>query len=232
MTSLVRKIVELHERFDNNGLLHAFGGALALAWCTSEPRGTSAVEVNVFGEIRHADRVLTAINDVIDASSIDRDALLRDGQVRLWWDVTPIDLFLNNTAFHDDIALRIRHHDFAGISVPFLSCDDLAVFKAFFNRPKDWVDIEAMVAARALRAGHVTDTLARLLGAGDERVARLRAISLDWPAVTVKPSNAAMSSSDSPAGIVPTRRRIRRIHDPTTQTGVKGKNGSIAGGLP
>jgi hypothetical protein len=31
-----------------------------------------------------------------------------------------------------------------------LDCTALAVFKAMFDRPRDWVDIEAMVEARAL----------------------------------------------------------------------------------
>lgn len=177
MPSLVEKIVELHHRLDANGLSHAFGGALALAWCTREPRGTSDVDVNVFVSGREVDRVLAAIGDVLDASPADRDSLIQDGQVRLWWDMTPIDLFLNNTPYHDDIALRIRTHHFAGVNVPFLACDDLAVFKAFFNRPKDWVDLESMISAGALRVGHVTDALAELLGADDDRIARLRAIS-------------------------------------------------------
>lgn len=176
MTTLVEKIVEIHEQLAAAGLPHAFGGALALAWCTREPRGTSDVDVNVFVPVEDADRVLAAIAPQIPASPQDRRALVADGQVRLWWDVTPIDLFLNNTAFHEEVALRTRHHEFAGARVPFLSCDDLAVFKAFFNRSRDWSDLEAMATAGSLRFGRVTDTLAALLGPDDERVARLRGL--------------------------------------------------------
>jgi hypothetical protein len=174
MMTLVQKILGLHERLDGAGLPYGFGGALALAWCTQEPRGTSDVDVNVFVEANEVDRVLAAIGDVVNANESERESLVREGQVRLWWDVTPVDLFLNNTPFHHDVATRVRHYDFAGARLPFLSCDDLAVFKAFFNRPKDWVDLGTMLGAGTLRVGRLTDTLIGLLGADDERVRRLQ----------------------------------------------------------
>ncbi|MHB1910692.1 MAG: hypothetical protein ACYCTI_01380 [Acidimicrobiales bacterium] len=35
--------------------------------------------------------------------------------------------------------------------LPFLTAEDLAVFKLVFDCPKDWVDIEAMLRAGSLR---------------------------------------------------------------------------------
>ena len=63
---------------------------------------------------------------------------------------------------------------FAGVLVPFLSCADLAVFKAFFNRTKDWADLEEMSAAGTLDIDRVVGVLVRYLGPTDERVDRLR----------------------------------------------------------
>ena len=63
---------------------------------------------------------------------------------------------------------------FAGRFVPFLSCADLAVFKAFFNRTKDWADLEEMRAAGTLDLDRVVGVLTRYLGPTDERVERLR----------------------------------------------------------
>ena len=60
--------------------------------------------------------------------------------------------------------------------LPFLSCPDLAVFKAFFNRTKDWADLEAMRDAGTLDTRHVTGVLVEYLGADDERVAQLQAL--------------------------------------------------------
>ena len=101
----------------------------------------------------------------------------RDGQVRVWWDKTPLDLFLNSTEFHSGIEKRVRWETFDGKSLPFLSCFDLAVFKAFFNRTKDWADLEEMLQANTLDTEHVQAVLIKYLGADDERVARLGELS-------------------------------------------------------
>ena len=73
--------------------------------------------------------------------------------------------------------VRVVVHEFAGASIPFLACSDLSVFKAFFNRSKDWVDLEEMIAARTLDIDRTLGVLVRYLGADDERVARLRELS-------------------------------------------------------
>jgi hypothetical protein len=51
------------------------------------------------------------------------------------------------------------------------------VFKAFFNRTKDWADLEEMHEARTLDVDAVVGVLVRLLGTDDERVARLLALT-------------------------------------------------------
>jgi hypothetical protein len=54
---------------------------------------------------------------------------------------------------------------FAGVpALPVLACADLAVFKAFFARPKDAVDIATMIEAGTLDADALERTVARLLG--------------------------------------------------------------------
>lgn len=58
----------------------------------------------------------------------------------------------------------------------FLGCSDLAVFKAFFDRSKDWVDLEEMLAVGSLDIDRVLGVLSRYLGATDHRVERLRAM--------------------------------------------------------
>jgi hypothetical protein len=179
MPSLVEKILDLHRLLEAAQLPHAFGGALALAWCTREPRGTSDVDVNVFVADVEAQRVLDALAPAIDPTPADLRALLGEGQVRLWWGPTPVDVFLNNTTFHEDAEMRTRWHRFAGARIPFLSCDDLAVFKVFFNRSKDWVDLETMLDAGTLRTGQVRDTIASLLGPDDDRVRRLDQLASD-----------------------------------------------------
>ena len=48
MSGLPAKIVALHRALERAQLPHAFGGALALAWCTQRARGTIDIDVNVF----------------------------------------------------------------------------------------------------------------------------------------------------------------------------------------
>lgn len=174
MSSLPGKIAALHEAFTAASLPHAFGGALALAWCTQRARGTIDIDLNVFVSAEQTETVLQALPDDVQVGGADRQTLHRDGQVRLWWDGTPVDLFLNTTDFHDQAAQRTRWEQFAGHSIPFLSCNDIAVFKAFFNRTKDWADLEEMHAAGTLDIDRVIAVLVHYLGTDDERIAHLQ----------------------------------------------------------
>jgi hypothetical protein len=68
----------------------------------------------------------------------------------------------------------VQWEPFAGTHLPFLACEDLAVFNAFFDRTRDRADLEAMRDARTLDTSAVAAVLATFLGADDERVTRLR----------------------------------------------------------
>jgi hypothetical protein len=181
MTGLPQKIVAIHRALDRAGLAHAFGGALALAWCTERARGTIDVDLNVFVAPSEARSVVAGLPKGVAWSEDDVATLERDGQTRLWWDSTPVDVFLDTTDFHRAAAGRARFEPFAGAEIPFLGCSDLAVFKAFFNRTKDWADLEEMVAVGSLDVERVLGVLVRHLGADDERVARLNEVAARRP---------------------------------------------------
>ena len=174
--SLPDKILAVHASFDGAGIPHAFGGALALAWCTGRARGTVDIDCNVFVDVGGTRRVLDALPGEVTWTDDDAARIKRDGQARLWWDTIPVDLFLSTTGFHDEAAARTRRHLFAGTEVPFLACSDLAVFKAFFSRTQDWADLEEMVGVGSLDVDRVLGVLVRYLGPADERVARLRSL--------------------------------------------------------
>jgi hypothetical protein len=162
---LAGKIVRLHQGFEAAGLPHAFGGALALAYCTNEPRGTKDIDVNVFIGADRLDELEAALPDAIEVTPDDRAAFERDGQSRLWWDGTPVDVFLSNTTFHVHVESSARRVPFAEVEeLPILACEDLAVFKAFFNRAKDAVDVAEMVRAGALDLSYLRRTVDALLG--------------------------------------------------------------------
>ena len=174
--SLPEKIVELHRTLDAAGIAHAFGGALALAWCTERARGTIDIDLNVFVGQDRVDELVAVLPPDVERADAAIAALRREGQARLWWDETPIDVFLNTTEYHEEVRLRTHDEPFAGATVPFLGCSDLAVFKAFFNRTRDWADLEEMAAAGTLDRDRVLGVLTHYLGTADPRVERLRAL--------------------------------------------------------
>jgi hypothetical protein len=175
--TLPEKIVGLHRSLAAAGVPHAFGGALALAWCTRRARGTIDVDVNVFVPPDRAREVLAVLPDGVAWGEADLARIDVDGQVRLWWGTTPLDLFFSTTDFHDRVAGRARLEPFLDEELPFLSCRDLAVFKAFFDRTRDWADLEEMATAGTLDVEAVLGVLVRYLGGSDPRVARLRSLA-------------------------------------------------------
>ena len=58
MTSLSEKILAIDRSLSEASIAHAFGGALALAWCTQRARGTIDIDVNVFTGVDRTPRGL------------------------------------------------------------------------------------------------------------------------------------------------------------------------------
>ena len=173
MTVLGDRLVAVHVALDGGRVAHAFGGAIALAYCTEEPRGTRDIDVNVFVDSHEAPRVLSLLPPGVDVTPSKIEQARRDGQVRLWWDDTPIDVFFDVHDFHRQAAGRVRTVPFLGTEIPVLGCAELAVFKVLFDRTRDWADLEAMRDADALDATEVLGWVARLLGTDDARTRRL-----------------------------------------------------------
>ncbi|MBS1846766.1 MAG: hypothetical protein JST73_00665 [Actinobacteria bacterium] len=177
MTSgLTAKIIGLHEALESAGLTHAFGGALALAYCTAEPRATSDIDLNIFCSPDEVELLRRSLPAPITVDDRDRVAFERDGQARLWWEATPVDVFLPTHSFHHQAAANRRFVPFAGIEIPVLACSDLAVFKTFFARPKDALDIATMVSTGSIDLTQLTEAVAALLG-GDDRATFLAKVS-------------------------------------------------------
>lgn len=170
---LPEKLVALHEALDAASIPHAFGGAIALAFWTLDPRGTSDIDVNVFVPATDCAEALSALPDAVDRPPGTAEAIARDGQVRLWWDRTPVDLFFDYGPVHADAARHARMVPFEATQIPVLGPIELAVFKAMFDRTRDWADIEAMFASGRVTVQAVKATLERLLEPDDHRFERL-----------------------------------------------------------
>jgi Nucleotidyl transferase AbiEii toxin, Type IV TA system len=157
---------------------HAFGGALALAYY-AEPRATIDIDLNVFvPPARFSDVAvpLGRLGAAADDPSL--EALVkRDGQARVMWDATPIDLFFSYDPFHEAAGAARRVVPFGDGDIPILAPEHLMVCKAVYNRPRDWVDIEAMLAGDgAIDAAEVIRWVARIAGDEDPRYNRMVAV--------------------------------------------------------
>lgn len=171
--TLGERLRAIHAALDRAGIEHAFGGAIALAYWTLEPRGTRDLDVNVFAPVERADEVLAGLPPGVAVTDTDRATLARDGQVRLWFDDTPVDLFFDYAPIHAAAARHLALVPFEGEQIPILGPVELGAFKAVFDRTKDWADIEAMLAAGALGADELRLALAAIVGDDDERLARV-----------------------------------------------------------
>jgi hypothetical protein len=165
----------VHDALDRAGIPHAIGGAIALAYCTLDPRGTRDLDFNVFVGPERAREVFAALPESVEVSGERLERFERDGQVRLRSGITPVDLFLSVLPFHDHAAEHVRQVPFEGRTIPVLSCTALVVFKAMFDRTQDWADIEAMVEAQSFDAAEASHWIAEMLG-DDRRVEQLAAV--------------------------------------------------------
>jgi hypothetical protein len=171
--TLPERLVAIHRALARRRIPHAFGGAIALAYWTLDPRATSDIDVNVFVPATDAAKALRALPPEVAQPEGIAEAIARDGQIRLWWDETPIDLFFDTVPVHADAASHRRRVAFASTQIPVLGPVELAVFKAMFDRTRDWADIEAMLVAESLDLDAVRETLQTMLPDDDRRFARL-----------------------------------------------------------
>jgi hypothetical protein len=116
--------------------------------------------------------VLAALPEGVRVRGQDVERAERDGQVRLLWDATPIDLFFSVLPFHDEVERNVQHVSFGDRTIPVLDCTGLAIFKAMFGRSRDWVDIEAMVEARSFDVEEATRWIREFVGE-DQRIEKL-----------------------------------------------------------
>lgn len=187
---MIDKILALHDSLAAAEVDHAFGGALALAYCTEHPRGTIDIDVNLFVDPSRAREVLEQLPDGVRWTNPDVERAAREEQLRLFWDRTPVDLFFATHEFHDQAAAGRRSVEFADTTIPVLGCVELAVFKCLYDRTRDWADLEAMHAAGALDADTAAGWLARLLGPDDPRLARLTTLARHEVAVEDAPGRS------------------------------------------
>ena len=171
--TLAQRVLALEEALAR--VPHAFGGALALAYY-AEPRATIDIDLNVFVPVQQFSDVAVPLSllgvSIADPSIAELVQL--DGQARVMWDATPIDLFFAYDPFHDAAAAARTLVPFGDGTIPVLAADHLIVCKAIFNRPKDWIDIEAILLGDArIDTAEVLRWVGRVAGDEDPRYNRI-----------------------------------------------------------
>lgn len=159
------------------GIPHAIGGAIAYGY-HAEPRATADIDLNVFVEESGIDPVLDALEEagcVVDRVEAHRRAAER-GDLVARLEGYRVDGFISFHAFHEEVRRRIQEVRLLGHPIPILSAEDLVLFKVLFDRPKDWLDIANMAAARSLDRDYVRRWAAELLPPGDSRLDRLERV--------------------------------------------------------
>jgi hypothetical protein len=170
--TLPQKILAIHESFDLAKIAHAFGGALAYAYY-AEPRSTDDIDVNVFLAPTELAPIRQALAALEVREEIDPALLERDGQCRVHWGRTPLDLFFAYDEFHEAMRRESRLQPFGEAHLPVLSPEHLVICKVIFDRPKDWLDIEQVLLYVAdLDIPEIRRWLERIVGVDDPRRAR------------------------------------------------------------
>lgn len=170
--TLIEKMRGLSRRLDGAGVAHAFGGGLVLP-LYGQIRATDDIDVGVFVGVDEADVVFGALRPMgidVDFSADDRDKIASGGSVTVGFDGTPVDIFFATSAMHLDSAHRVRHVNLGGEEIPVLGPEDFVAHKALFGRPRDWEDIDSVLAANP---GLDHTVVARWLSAeGSDRAVR------------------------------------------------------------
>ncbi len=174
---LVSKILVVHELLESMRVTHQFGGAIALAWYRN-PRATTDIDLNLTVQPSRADPVLGAFTHLgVAVSELDGATIKRDGQARLDWGGSYLDVFFATLEFHYEMARHQRLVQLGPMQIPILAPEHLVVCKVIFNRPRDWVDIEAMVAwGTEIDEAEALGWVAEFLGQDSEPLAHLESL--------------------------------------------------------
>lgn len=169
-SAVARKLIDA---LAESGIDYVLGGALAYGFW-APPRGTVDVDLTLFldpPDWAGGVEVLRRAGCELDSKKTLESAKDR-GDVRLWCDGMRVDVFFPSFDLYTSARNRKVIRILEGRDARVLTAEDLSTFKALFNRPKDWVDIERMLANQGAKfdRAYVRDWVVKCMGEGDERV--------------------------------------------------------------
>lgn len=173
---VARRIVDCLEEA---GICYALGGALAYGFW-GPPRGTLDVDLDVFEETSRLGavfRALAAAGVTLDEAEA-RLSVDDRGDFRGSFRGMRIDVFVAFNDFHTEVRSRRVQRQILGRPMWILSAEDTIIFKVLFDRGKDWVDLERLIALRknSLDREYIRGWLRQWLDSTDDRLARLETL--------------------------------------------------------
>lgn len=147
MKSLFHVAAELDKALAARGWRYCFIGGIALQrW--GQPRLTNDIDITIFThpgeETPYVDELLKLYSGRLpDARefALEHRVLLLASD-----DGTPIDIALGGITFEEQAVSRATRYEFLpGLSLLTCSAEDLVIFKAFADRPRDWADVETIL---------------------------------------------------------------------------------------
>jgi hypothetical protein len=127
VTDADSKVLSASQTLVAAGVPHAIGGAIALGHY-AEPRPIRDIDVNVF-------------------VGPERRAEVEAALAGLGGEGPPIHLFFDEDELHGAMPAAVREVPFAGATIPIVGPEHLVIRKVMLDRPKDWLDIEAILVA-------------------------------------------------------------------------------------
>jgi hypothetical protein len=153
MKSLFLAAAELETFLVQQGWRYCFIGGIALQrW--GQPRLTNDIDLTILAGFENEAVYIDTLLGRYKARIPDgRDFALRHRVLLLESrEGIPIDVALGGIAFEDRIVSRATRYEFLpGVSLLTCSAEDLVVLKAFANRPRDWGDVETIIARQQAR---------------------------------------------------------------------------------
>lgn len=178
MTSLVDQVLSIDAILDQNGVSHAFGGALALAYYTRQPRATNDIDINIALGVGHVTQAFKSLSAEVRWNTKQMRIAEELGEVKLrWMRQNSVHLFFVTHEFHNVAHKRTELVPFSGSQIPILSATDLTVFKAKFGREKDWLDIKEMLRADTVDIEEALRWVGQLVGTTSQSYVALAEVS-------------------------------------------------------
>jgi hypothetical protein len=147
MNALIRAAEELQAVCVSNGWRYCFIGGLAvLRW--GEPRETIDVDLTLLTGFSDESSYISPLLAAFEARVPDPEGFARVNRVLLLRAASGVglDIALGGLPFEESAVSRSTMFTYPpDVGLRTCSAEDLVVFKAFADRPKDWMDVEGIL---------------------------------------------------------------------------------------